>query len=164
MTARQDVLRISAERGMGASRSEAEVKDLVKVVQVFRNELQECIGSDDVPGVLVTAGIMRAGRYLGGGMVLALGDRMVIGWLKGLLKRTTLAVIPYSAIRSVEEAAKVPGQLIKSQHALVVEADETWELFYSPDVPAGAPLYGILRGLLEGRLTTAQLQDVFPVE
>lgn len=98
---------------------------------------------------------LRDGKDLGGGVVLTLGDRVLIGWMKGLLRKPVVEAVPFS---SIEQGVRPPGGRIRSEHPIItVEAESRWEILYSPDVPADAPLYGLLADLLAGRQKADQL-------
>jgi hypothetical protein len=156
--AAQEVLVDAAERGFAASGSEKERKDLIKTLPVFKTALLAQIRDDDVAGVMALSYTLRDGKDLGGGVVLTLGDRALIGWMKGLLKKPVVEAVLFSSITSVEQGVRPPGGRIRSEHPiLMVEAESRWEILYSPDVPAEAPLYGLLADLLAGRQKADQL-------
>lgn len=156
----QDVLVTAAERGVGASESEVEGSDILKVLRVFKGELLGEVREGDVAGVLAPAYLFRGGKHLGGGLALALQDRVVFGWLRGILKRPTIAVVPLASISSVESTTKAVGGHAPPMPTIAVSAGEDWELVQSPDVPAEAPLYDILHRLLDGNLRADELPAV----
>jgi hypothetical protein len=152
----KDVFVEAAARGSDASGSEKERADLLKIVQVFGKELVERIEDGDEPGILVTARVFRAGRSVGVGPVLTLGNRMVVGWMKGILKRPTSEVVPFSSIASADLRKKQVSGWAQPVPCVFVAAEEDWELMCSPDVPSEAPLYELLCASLDGRLTPEQ--------
>lgn len=156
--AAQEVLVDAAERGFAASGSEKEGKDLIKALPIFKTALLAQVRDDDVAGVMALSYTLRDGKDLGGGVVLTLGDRALIGWMKGLLKKPLVEAVLLSSIASVEQGVRSPGGRIRSEHPIItVEAESRWEILYSPDVPADAPLYGLLADLLAGRQKADQL-------
>ena len=148
LTAR-DVLVEAGVRGADAAGSDQERADLLKILPAFKDSLLEEIRDGDFPGILAKTYVFREGRKLGGGMVLTLQERAVICWMKRL-KRPAAEVVPLASISSVELGHRRVTGKAKPAEAIVVEAAERWELLFSPDVPAEAPLYGLLMGLLDG--------------
>jgi|SRR6188472_658293 len=156
--AAEEVLLDAAERGYVASGSDKEGKDLIRVLPVYKTALLSRIVDDDVAGVLALSYAFRDGKDLGGGVILTLGDRALIGWMKGLLKKPVVEAVPLSSISSVEQGVRRPGGRIRSEHPIItVEAESKWEILYSPDVPPDAPLYSLLTDLLAGRVKADQL-------
>jgi hypothetical protein len=156
--AAEEVLLDAAERGYAASGSDKEGKDLVKVLPVYKTPLLAQILDDDVAGVLALSYTFRDGKDLGGGVILTLGDRALIGWMKGLLKKPVVEAVPLSSIASVKRGVRPPGGRIRSEHPIItIEAESKWEILYSPDVPPDAPLYGLLVSLLTGEVVADQL-------
>jgi hypothetical protein len=154
----EEVLLDAAERGYAASGSDKEGKDLFGVLPVYKAALLSQILDDDVAGVLALSYTLRDGKDLGGGVVLALGDRALVGWMKGLLKKPVVEAVPLSSIASVEQGVRPPGGRIRSEHPIIsVEAESRWEILYSPDVSPDARLYGLLADLLAGRVKADQL-------
>jgi hypothetical protein len=152
----QDVLVEAAVRGADAAGSDQERADLLKIMPAFKDSLLGEVRDGDFPGLLAAVYVVRAGKKLGAGLVLALQGRAVICWMKGFLKRPTAEVVPLASISSVELGRRrVPGNA-KPVPAIFVEAVESWELICSPDVPAEAPLYGLLVGLLDGSVNPEQ--------
>lgn len=152
----KDVFVEAAGRGSDASGSEKEREDLLKIVQVFGKEMIERIEDGDAPGIFATARVFRAGRSLGVGVVLTLGDRAVVGWMKGFLKRPTTEVVPFASIESVDLRKKQVSGWAQPVPCVFVAAEEDWELMCSPDVPQEAPLYQLLCASLDGRLSSEQ--------
>lgn len=152
----QDVLVEAAARGADAAGSDQERADLLKILPAFKDSLLEEVRDGDFPGILAGAYVFRAGKRLGAGLVLTLQGRAVICWMKGLLKRPTAEVVPLASISSVELGHKRVTGKAKPAPTILVEATERWELLCSPDVPAEAPLYGLLVGLLDGSVNPEQ--------
>jgi len=157
MTA-EDVLATTAEHGVAASGLALENNDVLMLLRIFNKDLLAEIRDDDAPGVMAPTYLFRSGKRLGGGVAAVVGDRALFGWMKGLLKKPTIAVVPLSSITSAKRDVKVVGGHAKPTPVIIVSADEDWELLPSPDVPAEAPLYTILTDLLTG----AEIVDEFP--
>lgn len=155
----QDVLIDSADRGAIASESDVERKDLLQLLRVFKDALLVNIRDGDVPGLLAGTPIFRNGKDLRIGVVLALEDRVLLGWMKGILKKPVIEAIPLSSITSVEHSARPPqaNRYQKVTSSLLIKAADDWELLCSPDVSDRAPLYRILVELLSGELKLDQL-------
>lgn len=146
----------AAARGAEAANSDQERADLLKILPAFKDSLLEEVHDGDFPGILAGVYVVRAGKKLGAGLVLALQERAVICWMKGFLKRPTAEVVTLASISSVELGhRRVPGKA-KPVPAIFVEAAENWELLFSPDVPTEAPLYGLLVRLLDGSINPEQ--------
>ena len=143
--------------GIAASESPVEREDILKILQVFKANLLAEIRAGDVAGILAPTYLYRDGKRLGGGLVLTLGDRAVIGWMRGIFKRPTTEIVPLTAIDAVQRATKVVGGKAEPMPAILVTAGDDWEMLQSPDVPAQAPLYELLSRLLDGSLHADEL-------
>lgn len=144
-------------RGAEAARSDQERADLLKILRVFKDSLLVEIRDGDFPGILAGTYVFRGGKRLGVGVVLTLQGRAVISWMKGFLKRPMTEVVPLASIDSVELGQKRVTGKAEPAPTIFLEATESWELICSPDVPAEAPLYGLLLGLLDGSVNPEQL-------
>ncbi len=128
----QDILANAAERAADASKSDVERRDILNMVKVFAKTLSAHIRDHDVAGVLVPTYIFRGARPLGAGVVLTLGDRVLMGWMKGLLKKPVVETVPLASITKVEGGTKGPGgRLSKETRVLIITAAEQWELLCS---------------------------------
>jgi hypothetical protein len=158
----EDILTDAATRGINAGRSRGFQNDVMMGLRAFGKSLAANMAQDDVAGVMVTAGVIRGGKMLGSGVVLTLQDRVLVGWMQGMLKKPFIATIPLSSISSVERKVKpAGGRMARATPALAVQAADAWELLCSSEVPQDAPLYGMLAGLLGGSLDP---KDLPPVE
>lgn len=146
----------AAARGADAANSDQERADLLKILPAFKDSLLEEVRDGDFPGILAGTYVFRAGKKLGAGMVLTLQGRAVICWMKGFLKRPIAEVVPLTSISSVELGHRRVTGKAKPAPAIFIKAAESWELLCSPDVPAEAPLYGLLVGLLDGSVNPEQ--------
>lgn len=154
----QDVLVESAEIGSIASESEVEKKDLLALFKVFAAALLPYLKDDDVPGLLIGTSLFRNGKDLRSAVVLALGDRVLLGWMKGILKKPVVEVVPLSSIMSAERVTPPQaGSFPKVRSSVVIAAEDRWEILCSPDVADEAPMYRILVELLTGELTADRL-------
>jgi hypothetical protein len=159
--AAEEVLIDTVERGYLASGSDKEKKDMLSALRVYKDALLSQIRDDDTAGVMAISYTFRDGKDLGGGLVMALGDRVLFSWMKGLLKKPVVEAVPFSSITSAEHGMRPPRGRIRSEHPTVtVKAVNEWEILCSPDVPAGAPLYGLLADLLGGRVKADRLPDL----
>jgi hypothetical protein len=134
---------------------------MLNVLRAYKSALLPQIRADDTAGVMALSYTFRDGKDLGGGVVLTLGDRALFAWMKGLLKKVVVEAVPLSSITEVEQGVRAPSGRIRSEHpTITVKAASEWEILYSPDVPADAPLYGVLADLLAGRVKADQLPDL----
>jgi len=153
-----EVLLNSMEFGVIAAESPAEEKYFLDMVRIFKNALLAQVREDDTSGLMAGTYIYRNGKDLRGGLVLALGDRVVLGWMKGFLKKPMIEVVPYSTIQSAARSSTPRTKANRRvRSAIVIKAASEWELFCSPDVADEAPLYRILVELLSGKQTTSEL-------
>lgn len=153
----------AAERGATASRSDAETKDLLKIVKVFKDALLAKMAEDDVAGIMTSTYVFRDGKPLGAGVVLTLSDRALFGWMKGIFKKPVIETVPLSSITAVKRGVKASTpRMPKATSALFVKAGQEWEFLCSPYVAADAPLYGMLADLLSGTLKPDQLPSGAP--
>lgn len=150
--AAEDVLITAAERGLFASRSTEAGNNVLGVLKVFNVDLLAQIRDDDVPGIMVPTAMYRGGKWLRGGVVLALQDRALVGWMRGILKKPTVVVLPYASFSSVRRDSKVVSGSAQPMPAIVVTAEEQWEFLCAPEVPEDAPLYDLLTRILAGEL------------
>lgn len=158
--AADQVLIDAVERGYLASGSDKEKQDILNVLRVFKDALLREIRVDDTAGVMALSYTFRDGKDLGSGVVLTLGDRVLFGWMKGLLKKPVVEAVPLSSIAGVERGVKPASRRLRENRTITVKAASEWEMLCSPDVPDDAPLYGLLTDLLSGRVGVDQLPDL----
>lgn len=149
-----DVLLDAAELGAVASESNRESRDLLKLLKVFKDVLLANIGDDDSRGLMAGTFLSRNGKDLRTGVVLVLQDRILLGWMKGMLKKPVVEAILLSAVATVERGKKAtPGRSRVSESIVVKAGTDTWELLCSPDVAPDAPLYRMVAELIAGEQT-----------
>ncbi|HET8861635.1 MAG TPA: hypothetical protein VFM94_00100 [Solirubrobacterales bacterium] len=158
--AADEVLIDAVERGYLASGSEREREDLFRVLSVFKDALLREIHADDTAGVMALSYTIRDGKNLGAGVILTLDDRVLFGWMKGLLKKPVIEAIPLSSITGVEQGVRPASGRLRENRTITIRAASEWEMICSPDVPDGAPLYGLLTDLLSGKVKADQLPDL----
>jgi hypothetical protein len=157
MTAK-DALADSLWMGAVASESPAEEKDLKGTFRVFARPFLDEMHEGDIRGLLVATMLYRNGKQLSAAMILVLRDRVLLGWMKGLLKKPTVESIPLSAITDVQRSSETPARLDKVKEVIKFNAaDDQWLAACSPSVSPDAPLYKMLVELLNGEQTADKL-------
>lgn len=145
-----DILSESAVRAVELSTASDAQEEIVGLLKVFSDKLLPAIRDDDVPGLMAPTYLSRDGKLLGPGVVVALRDRAVLGWMKGLLRKPTIEVLPLTEIEEVERDTKpAGGQLSKPLASLRVTGSEKWEFLFTEDAD-GMKLRDILAKLLAG--------------
>ena len=153
----RDILAASVERSVKVAGSGAQ-QDLLGLLGIFKDKLLEQLRGADVPGVMASTFIMRGDDMVGPGMALALQDRLILGWQKGLFRKSVLTVLPMSSITRVESGGKPKKLGTKPLAPLRVIGNEPWELLFTQDAPDLA-LRDTLSELLSGSLTMDQLPE-----
>ena len=146
----REVLPETATRSIELSGSKGMQGELVGLIRVFADKLRPVVREGDEPGLMAPAYVLRNGSKLGPGLVLALGDRLVLGWMKGFLKRPTTEVLSLGSIAGVKQSGRGPdSQFGKQLTSLSFQADQEWELLFT-DEPGAARMREALAGLLVG--------------
>jgi hypothetical protein len=123
-------------------------------LQLFGLTMATHVAPDDKPGVFVPVQMVRDGKEFPAA-ILALQDRVVVGWSKGLLRpKAFAATIPHGAIRRWEDGARPGGIARVGAPALTIQADEEWAFVHHNIYIEGGPnIPNMLTMALSGAIT-----------
>jgi len=117
-----------------------------------RDALQRELKASDQGEIFAPVWFEKDGKLLSGS-VLTLQDRVIFGWITGIVRRKNFdAVVPRDSIRSIEEETERRRGL-GTISTLTVLADEDWKIIPVPLDGATMPLSEVIRGVLEGWLS-----------
>lgn len=134
-------------------------QDVLRVLKVFGDKLLPLVHDDDVPGLLAPSYLFCDGKLLGPGVVVALKDRAVLGWMKGLLRKLIIEELPLADIEGVGRDTKpAGGDLGKPLASLRVTSRREWELLFTEDAD-GRKLRDVLAKLLIGESEVATVVE-----
>lgn len=154
----EDSIITAVARAAEAGQSNGFQNDLLAMVKVFSQALKSKLGATDDAGLMVAGGLARNGTSLGMGVVLTLQDRILIGWMKGFLRKPVIETVELAAITDVSRAIKPPaGRVAKDAQLIKFRTGEEWELTCSPELPDQAPLFDLFTGILNGSLAPSEL-------
>lgn len=125
-------------------------QDILRVLKVFHDKLLPFVHDDDVPGFLAPSYLFRDGKPFGPGVVVALKDRAILGWMKGLLRKLVVEELPLTDIKETERDTRPAGRhLTKPLASLRMTNSREWELLFTEDAD-GRKLRDVLAKLLTG--------------
>ena len=157
----KDNLVETAARSVGCAGADSQ-KEIMGVLQAFKDKLLPNMRNDDAPGVIAPTYILRGNTQLGAGVVMALKDRVIVGWMKGLLKKPVVAELPLASIERIEAASKpAGGRFTKPLASLRLVGRDDWELLFAADT-GGLALRDGLAQVLAGPSDSEPLADGAP--
>lgn len=116
--------------------------------------------TDEGLGIFAPVDVVADGRDHPGA-VLALEDRVIIGWTEGTLRtRNVGTVIPTAALRRVERAVRAGGAMTGQREVLRLETErERWTLVFEDVREGDGSIVALIHGVLTGAVSPALQVD-----
>lgn len=106
-------------------------EEIIGMLRIFKDKLLPCIREDDMPGLFVPMYIFRGDQQLGAGVILALKDRAILGWMKGLLRKPVITEVSVAGMKVETGTKPKGGGLTKPLASLRLTGREVWELLFA---------------------------------
>ena len=115
-------------------------------------EMARRVRADDKPGLFAPADLVRDGKDRLAA-ILALEDRVVVGWTAGALRTQNFdAVIPKADISTTALGERPGSAFKKPRETLRISAGEAWDFVFANVFEGGTSIVPILEAVIGGAL------------